>query len=94
MRNTYNGGYNIKTLGTGFSVPSTHNTTIYKYFNESILYFYHFLGFLTDSTTLTIMYMAVSMVINILTTIPSVSLVILKVLLCFSDAFFSLAEGK
>ena len=36
---------------------------------------------LTDSTTLTIMYMAVSMVINILTTFPLVSLIILNGLL-------------
>ena len=36
---------------------------------------------LTDSTTLTIMYMAVSMVINILTTVLLVSLLILNVVL-------------
>lgn len=52
---------------------------------------------LTDSTTLTITYMAVSMVINILTTVPleflsnpcNVLLVFLK-----KNAFLSPAEGK
>lgn len=40
------------------------------------------------------MYMAVSMVINILTTVPLVPLIILNVLLVFPIAFLSPAEGR
>lgn len=71
----------------------TYNHDIYLLIsqknNQWDFYFYSIYRstHLTDSTTLTIMYMAVSMVINILTTIPLVSLLILNV------DFLSFVEG-
>lgn len=60
---------------------------------SSHFYIFYCARYLTDSTTLTITYMAVSMVINILTTGPAVSLLVLNVLLVFLITSLSYAAG-